>query len=199
MEDAEGGVNLVIPEIGIKLVEMMGDKHALVDDCARGKGTHVQRSAEPLLDGAAGKVQDRFFSLQRNSGGVDQQVPDAGHALASRFSERIPVDRDIAPAAGLQPEPAKRLFNTGFDLAVQEEDAHGEVGRGDLRQAEPLLFSLKKGPWHLEHDAGAVSRLSVRSDGAPVRQVLDRLDAHRYDGMAPCAPDVADKSHATGG
>ena len=199
----------LVLQIGIKIRELLGEEHALVDQRARRQRTDVEildrGFPHALLDPPPAKIKP---PLQRFHvefvADVEHDLLDFGTGGVRFFADDRNVDRNLAPAIEIEAKAQDLGFDdgaAGFLRAVigsrQEylADADGpalELAAGALdMDAEEILR-------HLQMDAGSIARLAVRIDGAAVPHGLERFDGADDDFAARIAVDRRHQAHAAG-
>ena len=199
----------LVGQVGIELVDLLGQEHALVDDRPAGHRADVEigdvLGQRRLLDPAADDVEVALdllgIMLQRRG---EHDLLDLRAGGVRLLADHRDVDRHLAPAvdetAGLQ------------DLGLDDDPAAllgGQVGarQEDHADADPLVEQLVAGIGDLlaeevrrdlDMDARTVAGLAVGIDSTTVPDRLQRLD-RRGDDLAPrLAVDGGDEADTAG-
>ena len=186
VEDPERHLEPRIAQIRIEGVELVGGAERLVDDGSEGKGGGVDIGAavEPLPRGVGAPLglvgRDPPRTLEHGLG-------DERRRRARGVAERGRVDGNGAPPAHGDPlGRAGPLDRPPPVRTAQEHHGEAQVGlrheRGRKRQEQ----------------AGAVARPSVRGEGSPVANAVQRLEEGIEDEPRGPAGEPGDEPDATG-
>ena len=186
VDERYGRLDGGVVEVDEKAAHLRGDQHALVHDCARTHGAHVEDlvaqgklSIGLLLDGAAAHVQAALEGVTRRRvvGAAQESLQDVGHAGAGRLAQVVRVDGHLTPKeqrhAGLGAALLKHATGILYALVVLREEQHGHAIVALCRQNLAALLSLftEKVMRNLKQDAGAVAGVLLESRAAAVLQV----------------------------
>ena len=188
---------------------MLGKKHPLVDQRARRQRTDVEIrdrcAADLCLDAAANDEQVALDLLDAfRVTGVEHDLFDLRSGGVRLFSDDGDVDGDLPPAIdviaktqdlGLDDRAAG--FLSRVIGARQEYHSDANASRLQRVPGQTHLVS-KKGLWHLDVDPGAVTRLAVCIDSAPVPNALEGVDRVEDDFPAGLAVDRRNQADAAG-
>ena len=212
VHQAQRRLEVGIADIREEALDLPRDQHPRVDERAAREAGDIEEVAISVLGGdlllreAADHVE---LALERIliSGTLarrDEELPDAGHALAREPADRARVAGDLAPSDHALPL-ARHDALEDFDLArggggiLREEDhAHritAGLGELDLLRAH---LAAQEPVGHLYQESGAVPGLRIATAGTAVLQVHEHLDALRHDVVRLLAADVGDEPDATG-
>ena len=212
VNEGQRACHLRVGEVGVILVDLIGQQQALVDDRPRREGADVD-------EGLLGEAELAEFDPEPLP--QHEQLPlkvVAGGLLAAAH-EGLPHDRlHLACGAANEPvvgghappaEELEPLFLAEFleehlrRLAVairrrQKNVAHGPIARG--RQFDPGLRCHRREKLlrHLHEDAGAVARERIAAAGAAMREIFQHLEPLPDDMVALPPVEIHDETHATG-
>ena len=187
MEDRELALARLVPQVEVEVGEPRARHQPLVDDGLAGAGRDVHTHALALGGpfSATARAIEPVFPLDRvESGILDQAMPDRGHRLSGPLSERVRVDRHLAPPDQAHAMLSNGLFDHVARALVPVEERHDAVGAAD------------DAPRHLDQQAGPVSTLAVRVETATVCQAGEGKDAECDRLMT--AVRRGDEAHAAG-
>ena len=201
-----------VGEVGVELVDLIGEQQPLVDDRPRreradvgeglpGEAELAELDLEPLAD-----HEQLPFELVagRLLPAADKRLPNHRLDLAGRGTDGAIVDRHRSPAEELLPfflaKAGKERLGALllFRFRWQEDVADGPVaGSG---QADPGLRrdGVEKLLRHLDEDAGPVSGERITPASAAVGEVFKDLEPLTDDPVAAPAVHVDDKPDAAG-
>ena len=220
MNQGHGALDLVVGEIGVKVIQLWRGEHPLVHEGAAGQAREVDAGVH--FGGAA----HRFVRLLAINGEVnfvltsfandispalkvhafetvagDEDLPKGRHRLECRLAEPGWIDRNVTPAEYPEPlipdNPVDYLFSGSRLNRVlrQESDTRGIAS---FRWQFERHNRTKKAIWNLNQEPGAITGVRIRSHRTPVFQVADGIDAHPDDVVAAPALDIYDEADATG-
>ncbi len=209
VEDGDGGREALVAQVGVELVDVLGQEHALVDQRPGRQGADVERAdagrGDALLDALAAQEQRTLQRLAVHAGGRGKHdLLDLGTGGVGLLADDRGVDRHLAPAVDVEAEAqhlalddgAAQLLGAEVD-ARQEDLAHGDGARAQLvAGAADLVGEEVLGHGH--EDAGAVAGLAVGVHGPAVPERLQRLDRQLHHLAARLAVDGADEADAAG-
>ena len=212
MHEGQRACHLRVGEVGVILVDLIGQQQALVDDRPRRKGADVDErllgEAELAEFDPEPLPQHEQLPLEVVAGGLlpatHERLPHDRLHLAGGAADEAVVGGHVPPA-----EELEALFLAEFleellrRLAVairrrQEDVAHGPVARGRQLDAGLRCHRREKFLRHLQKDAGAVARERVAATGAAMREVFEHLEPLTDDLVALQPVQVDDKPHAAG-
>ena len=209
VEQGDIGLDPRVVEIRIEVRQRLGQHHPLVDDRPRRQRADVEmlqaRGRRPRLDPATQQVQRplQFLAIQTVRR-AQHDLFDLGPGRGSPLTEHRHMGRHLPPAI----EPEARRHHLALDDGPrpflrrqidprQEDHADGDRTRPGLVPGVAHL-GLEERARQADQYAGAVTRLAVRIDGAPVPDGLQRLERQIDDLTARLSVDGGDKTHAAG-
>ena len=202
-----------IIQVGIILIELLGQKHAFINQRFVGKAgdVPVTRLGERQLRYQVRRAfpYDIQFPLERHvlfegAATRDKDLPDEGLGGLGRGAQRSIVCGDRAPADDLQAlffhdflECPLALLS--FRRVLRQENQTGAI-LACLGELEAGLFTLllEKGVWHLQEDASAVARVGFTPASAAMIEVAQDLEGLLDDLVGFVSFDVDHETDAAG-
>ena len=212
MDERESGLDRRVLEVGVVLLELLGQKHPLVDEGLEREagnvpvlrpvdGGHPDLVVGPLPDDVELPLEGH---LVEGRVPADEDLPDERLGGLGRLSQRGIVGRHRPPAderlaLGLDDLLEALLDSAALDPVAGEEDQAGPVLAG-LGKGDPGLLAdlLEEGVGNLDEDAGAVAGVRLAAGRAAVVEVLEDLDRLLQDPVGLAALDVDDEADAAG-
>ena len=181
MDERQGRLGALVPEVGEVAAELRRGEHPLVDDGA-GRAARDDRIGTALeLEAPANHVElalEGVLVAGDRVAGRDEELADHRCGSTRGCTDEGLVDRHVAPAdeslALLLDEADEMLFELAAPSGVAREEAHRNAVVAGLRQ-RLVENRAEERVGQLEQDAGAVSRVRIGTRCAPVLQVLERL------------------------
>ena len=201
----DGGLVVLVLQIGIEAAQLPHQEHPLVDDGAAGQAGHIA-AAGRLLEHPPDDVEPPVeVDAPRHLGRLtDEALPDGGHAAAGGAAQNVGLDRHLAPGQEGKPllagDQLEQLHGAGALMLVLRKEEHPHpvlplAAEGDVH----LLGHFgEKGMADLQKDAHAVAGAALGVLAGAVLQMLD--DGQRVaDGLvAFAALDVHHRADAAG-
>ena len=212
VDEGEGRHHPRIGEVGVKLVDLIGQQQPFVDDRPGGEGADVgeglageAKLAELDLEALADHKQ---LPLELIAWGLlpapHERLPNHRLDLAGRGTDGAVVDRHGPPAEELLPlflaEPGKELLSALLLLRLRgEEDvADGPVARSGKADAGLGRDGVEEFLRHLDEDAGPVAGERIAPAGPAVGEVFKHLEPLTDDLVTAPPMHVDDKPNAAG-
>lgn len=209
MEDRHRGGEAFVAQVGIELVDVLGEEHALVDQLSGRERAQVEvldaGGGDALFDALAAQEQGALQRLAGQAGRRrEHDLLDLGAGGVGLLADHRGVDRHLTPAVDVEAE-AKGLglddgagrFLISEVVARQEHLADGDrAGAQDVADAGHLVGEevLR----HAQQHAGAVAGLAVGVDRAAVPDALQGGDGQLDHLAAGLAVQGADEADAAG-
>ena len=212
VDQSEGRYHPRIGEVGVELVDLIGQQQPFVDDRPGGEGADVgeglageAKLAELDLEALADHEQ---LPLELVARGLlpspHERLPNHRLDLAGRGTDGAVVDRHGAPAEELLPlflaEPGKERLGALLLLRFRgEEDvADGPVPGGGKADAGLGRDGIEEFLRHLDEDSRAVASQRITPAGPAVGEVFEHLEPLTDDPVTAPPVHVDDKPDATG-
>ena len=209
VEDGHGGGEALVAQVGVELVDVLGQEHALVDQRASRQRADVEAGQRRLdhapFDPLAAQEQRPLQRLAFEAGRRgEHDLLDLRARGVGLVADNGGVHRDLAPAVEVEAEAQRLGFDDGSggllggQVGAWQEDladsdrarAQGVADAADLLGEEVLR--------HRNQHAGPVAGLAVGVDGPAVPDRLQRLDRQLDHLAARLAVDRADQTDAAG-
>ena len=212
VDQGEGRHHPRVGEVGIELVDLIGQQQPFVDDRPGGEGADVgeglageAKLAELDLEALADHKQ---LPLELVARGLlpspHERLPNHRLDLAGRGTDGAVVDRHGAPAEELLPlflaKPGKERLSALLLLRRRgEEDvADGPVARSGKADAGLGRDGVEEFLRHLDEDAGPVAGERIAPAGPAVGEVFEHLEPLTDDLVAAPPVHVDDEPDAAG-
>ena len=132
-----------------------------------------------------------------------QRLADTRHQRERASTERIVLDRNVAPRDHIDRFRATRFLDDALEIelggVVHDEDhADADPLRFDLRQPEPGGLRGEETAGDRDEQPCPVARLGVGCDGAAMADVAERADGRLDHRAARTAFGVGDEADAAG-
>ncbi len=209
MIEREIALKPVIKQIRVIRGQLLGQKHALVDDRPAGQGADIE-----LTDTGAG---DRILDLPTNDIEIaleiigadpftvtDHDLFNLGPGCLGLLADHLVIHRHLTPAIdavtefenlGLNQRPAQLLR---IVIGTRQEDhADGEIVIGRLLAGTGHLL-MEKGLWHLNMDTGTIAGLAIGIHSPAVIEHLERLNPGNHHITTRCTIKRGDKADTAG-
>ena len=191
VDHPDGGLVILVLQIGIKAAQLPHQEHPLVDDGPAGQAGHIGAAAG-LLEHPADDVQPavKVDALGHLGRLFDEALPDGGHAVPGGAAQDLGGHRHLAPAQEGQPllagDQLEQLHGAGAQVLVLGEKEHPHPVLPFAADGDVQLFGGlgEKFVADLQQDAHAVAGppfgvlagavLQMFDDG---QRVADRLVA----------------------
>lgn len=172
--------------------------------CRSRRAPEIYRLADSVLRPLANDIELPLELRFIEAVAGDEQLPHEGLGAARHGTDRIALDRHIAPTQ----EPRALLAdNSGNQrlallppIGLRREKQHPDTIFPSGRQAHPDIAggSLEKVVRHLQQNPGAVSRAGVATLRSSVTEAFKDLQPLLHNRMGFLALDVDDKADAAG-
>ncbi len=208
--DREGAFETGVEKVGIKLGDLFGQHHALVNDRPAAQRAEVEagdlRRDGGFLDPATDDVElalelvgvDVFLT-------ADQDLLDLGAGRVGLVTKAIGAHRNVAPAIDIMAHPQDFGFN---DRAAALLSAEIGARQKDLTNSDELLrirlmpraadLIIEERDRDLDVNARAVAGFAIGIHSAAVPDRLQRRDAFFDNPARGYAVDRDNKAHAAG-
>ena len=132
-----------------------------------------------------------------------QRLADTRHQRERASTERIVLDRNVAPRDHIDRFRATRFLDDALEIelggVVHDEDhADADPLRFDLRQPEPGGLRGEETAGDRDEQPCPVARLGVGCDGAAMADVAERADGRLDHATARAPLGVGDEADAAG-
>ena len=212
VDQSEGRHHPRVGEVGIELVDLIGQQQPFVDDRPGGEGADVgeglageAKLAELDLKALADHKQLPLELVARRLlPSPHERLPNHRLDLAGRGTDGAVVDRHGAPAEELLPlfltEPGKERLSALLLLRRRgEEDVtDGPVARSGKADAGLGRDGVEEFLRHLDEDAGPVAGERIAPAGPAVGEVFEHLEPLTDDLVAAPPVHVDDEPDAAG-
>ena len=211
MHQRERRLDPLVAQVRIIGAELVGEEHALVDECARRQrhrvivvGRHVDELEPAVRDDLA---RDEEAALERvlvggAVGPADEDLQVNRFALRRRFRQARIVDRHLAEAeqgqAFFLKNGAPHVLHGGAALGLARHEEVADAVMAGLRQFKAQLraFLAQEAMRDLHRHAGAVAGDRVRAHCAAMGEVQQHLQTVLDDLVRRLALHVRDEADA---
>ena len=176
---ADGGLVVLVLQIGVEAAQLPHQEHPLVDDGPAGQAGHIGAAAG-LLEHPADDVQPavKVDALGHLGRLFDEALPDGGHTVPRLLAHYLGGHRHLAPGQELQPllagDQLEQLHGAGPQVLVLGEEKHpyAVFPLGADGDVQPLGHLGEEFVADLQQDAHAVAGLAFGVLAGPVFQML---------------------------
>ena len=212
VEDGDRAGEPRIPQVGIEVVDMLRQEHALVDQGPGGEGADIEgghaRGGHLLLDPLADQEQGALelgavrVVGDQGGGGGQHDLLDLGTGGVGLLPDHGGVHRHLAPAIDVESRAQHLALDDGAagllraQVGAGQEDLADRDGTGLHPVADPADLVGEEVLRHVEQDARPVAGLAVGVHGAPVPDGLQGADGQLHHFPAGLAVHGADKADA---
>jgi hypothetical protein len=211
----QGRLKIGVLQVGVKLAQLRGGEHPLIDHAVGGEDADVEifagggreRGAEldHVLRALADEIEAtvKVGAVEEGLAGGDEHLPDARHALEGGAADDVLIHRHITPAQHHHAVLAYHVlegmlgFQARAHVAGEEDHAAGVLPGGREADADLSALLAEKLVGRAHHDAGAVAGIDFAAAGSAVRHVLKHAQGVVDDGVRRLALHVADETNAT--
>ena len=129
VDHADGGLVVLILQVGVELPQLVDQEHALVDNGAAGQAGHIG-AAGSLLKDPADDVQPpvKVDALADLGGLLDEALPDGGHAVPCLLAHHVGIHGHFAPGQEVQAlfpgDDFKQFHGADAEMFVLREEEH---------------------------------------------------------------------------
>ena len=209
VEDREVGDEARVAQVGVEVVDVLGEEHPLVDHRPAAQRTDVEigdvQRQHRLLDAPPDDVEVVFEPVVAAAAVVgDHDLLDLGPRRHGLFADGRRVHRHLPPAVdriseiedlGLDDHPAGLLRSQVGARQEHHADREAPAARRVPGVADVVLEDVLR---DLHVDPGAVAGLAVGVQRAAVPDRLERRDARLHHPAPRTAVDGGDEPHAAG-